>query len=90
MWQHFGYKRNLKVPNISVVENCFLNSEPDRFNCPNRPSLEQLKTWKVKAFTVISSGSFETAIACAISDYYKFENIVIHSGEARIQNCKAN
>lgn len=84
MRQHFGYKRNLQVPNISVVENCFLNSEPNKFNWQNRPSLEQLKPWKVKAFAVISSDSFETAIACAISDYCKSEHIVIHSGEVRV------
>jgi hypothetical protein len=84
MRQHFGYKKNLQAPNISVVENCFLNSEPEKFNWPNRPSLDKLKVWKGKAFAVISSDSFEAAIVRAVSDYCKAEHIVIQGSEIRV------
>ncbi|KAF5045072.1 hypothetical protein DSECCO2_485070 [anaerobic digester metagenome] len=84
MRQGFGYKRNLQVPNISVVENSFLNSEPEKFNWPNRPTLDKLKEWKAKAFAVISSDSFESIIVRAISDYCKTAHIVIQDGTVRI------
>ena len=84
MRQHFGYKRSLQAPAISVLENCFLNSEPDKFEWPNRPTMDKLKTWKGKAFAVINSAGFESAIAQAISDYCKAAHIVITNGEVRI------
>lgn len=84
MRQHFGYKKNLQAPNISVVENCFLNSEPEKFHWPNYPSLDKLKVWKGKAFAVISSDSFEAAIVRAVSDYCKAEHIVIQGNEVRV------
>jgi len=84
MRQHFGYKRSLQAPAISVLENCFLNSEPDKFEWPNRPTMDKLKTWKGKAFAVINSVGFEAAIAQAISDYCKAAHVVITNGEVRI------
>lgn len=84
MRQHFGYKKNLQVPNISVVENSFLNSESEKFSWPNHPSLDKLKVWKGKAFAIISSDSFEEAIVRAISDYCKAAHIVIQGSEVRI------
>lgn len=77
---HFGYRRNLQMPNIFQVENCFLNSEPDKFNYPARPSLDKLKTWKAKAFSVINNAEFETAIVRAIADYCKTAHIIIQDG----------
>lgn len=65
MREHFGYKRNLQIPNISQVENSFLNSEPDKFTYPTRPTMGRLKVWKAKAFFVISSTKFESAIVRA-------------------------
>ncbi len=84
MRQRFGYKRNLQVPNISVVENAFLNSEPEKFNWPNRPTLDRLKVWKGKAFAIISGEDFEAIIVRAISDYCKAAHIVVQDGAVRI------
>lgn len=84
MRQVFGYKRNLQVPNISVVENSFLNSEPEKFNWPNRPTLNKLKAWKAKVFALINSDSFEAMIVRAISDYCKIAHIVIQDGAVRM------
>lgn len=82
--QHFRYKRNLQVPNLSVVENSFINSEPKKINWPIRPTLDKLKAWKGKAFTVISSDDFEEAIVRAISDYCKAAHIVIQGSEVKV------
>ena len=84
MRQQFGYKRNLQAPNISVAENCFLNSEPDKFEWPNHPTMDKLKIWKGKAFAVISSDGFEAAIERAILGFCKVSHIVIKDGKVRI------
>ena len=84
MRQHFGYKQNLQSPGISVVENCFINSEPEKFYWSGRPTLTRLKAWKGKAYAVIADDDFETAIVCAISDYCKSAHIVIQGSEVRI------
>lgn len=80
MREHFGYKRNLQMPNISQVENCFLNSEPDKFTYPTRPTMDRLKVWKAKAFSVISSTEFESTIVRAIAEYCKLAHLVIVNG----------
>lgn len=84
MRQGFGYKRNLQVPNLSAVENSFLNSEPEKFDWSKRPTLDKLKEWKAKAFAIISSDSFESIIVRAISDYCKTAHIVMQDGTVRI------
>lgn len=83
MRQHFDYKRKLQAPDISVVKNCFLNSEQRKFRWPNRPSIDKLKVWKGKAFAVISSDSFEEAIVRAISAYCSEDHIAIQGRAVR-------
>ncbi|MDQ7096571.1 TerB N-terminal domain-containing protein [Desulfosporosinus sp. PR] len=80
MRKHFGYKRNLQMPNISQVENSFLYSEPDKFTYPTRPTMGRLKVWKARAFSVISSAEFELAITRAIAEYCKLAHLVIVNG----------
>ncbi|WP_425803263.1 TerB N-terminal domain-containing protein [Desulfitobacterium sp. Sab5] len=80
MREHFGYKRNLQIPNISQVENSFLYSEPDKFTYPTRPTMNRLKAWKQKAFSVISSTEFESTIVRAIAEYCKLAHLVIVNG----------
>jgi len=80
MREHFGYKRNLQMPNISQVENSFLNSEPEKFTYPTRPTIDKLKVWKAKAFSVISSTEFELTIVRAIAEYCKLAHLVIANG----------
>ncbi len=80
MREHFGYKRNLQMPNISQVENSFLNSEPDKFTYPARPTMDRLKVWKGKALSVISSAEFESTIVRAIAEYCKLAHLVIVNG----------
>ncbi|MEM5769171.1 MAG: TerB N-terminal domain-containing protein, partial [Bacillota bacterium] len=80
MREHFGYKRNLQMPNISQVENSFLNSEADKFTYPARPTMGRLKAWKQKAFSIISSTEFETTIVRAIAEYCKLAHLVIVNG----------
>jgi len=84
MRQHFGYKQNLQSPGISVVENCFINSEPEKFYWSSRPTLTRLKAWKGKAYAVIAADDFEMAIVRAISDYCKSAHIVIQGSEVLI------
>ncbi|MDR1066910.1 MAG: TerB N-terminal domain-containing protein [Clostridiales bacterium] len=85
MRQRFDYKRGrLQAPNISAVENSFLNSEPEKFNGTNRPTLDKLKVWKGRAFAVINSDSFEAAVIRSISDFCKAERIVIQDSEVKI------
>lgn len=80
MREHFGYKRNLQIPNISQVENSFLYSEPDKFTYPTRPTMGRLKVWKARAFSVISSTEFESEIVRAIAEYCKLAHLVIRNG----------
>lgn len=80
MREHFGYKRNLQMPNISQVKNCFLNSEADKFPYPARPTMGKLKAWKAKAFAVISGSEFESTIVRAIAEYCKRAHLVIQNG----------
>lgn len=82
--QRFGYKRALQAPVISVVENCFLNSEPEKFNWPNRPTLDKLKVWKGKAYAVINSTDFEAVIDSAVEAFLKENYIFIENGKIRI------
>lgn len=82
--QRFGYKRDLQAPAISVVENCFLNSEPEKFNWPNRPTLDKLKGWKGKAYAVISGAGFEAGIDSAVEAFIKANYIFIENGKIRI------
>ena len=82
--EQFGYKKALKTPAISIVENCFLNSEPEKFNYPTSPTIDKLKVWKGKAFAVISSSEFEAAIDTAITAFLKANYIVVEGGKVRI------
>ncbi|ADY55220.1 hypothetical protein Sgly_0873 [Syntrophobotulus glycolicus DSM 8271] len=80
MREHFGYKRSLQMPNISQVENSLINSEPDKFTYFTRPTMDRLKVWKAKAFSVISGTEFEPAIVRAIAEYCKLAHLVSVNG----------
>ena len=76
----FEYKRNLKMPELSQVENNFLNSEPILASYPYRQTMDKIKAWKSKAYGIISGPDFEPAIIAAITEFCKAEHLVIKDG----------
>lgn len=88
MRQHFGYHSKLQPPKLSIVENCFLNSEPGKY-CSSKQTIDKLKMWKRKTFAIISSPHFEEIIACAISDYCKTAHIVTQNSIVKVIKLKS-
>lgn len=84
MRQHFGYKRSLQMPNDSVVMNCFLNSEPEKFSWYSYATLSKLKVWKGRAYAVIAADGFTDIIAKAVADYCASKHIVVQNGIMKV------
>lgn len=84
MRQHFACRWKLQLPNISVVENCFLNSEIEKFGWVENQTLAKLQVWKRKAYALINSAGFLDAIEKAIANFCTLEHIFIQAGVIKI------
>jgi len=83
--EQFGYKRKLKLPEQSVLANCFWRSEQSAHRLPINLQTNQLATWKQQTMDFITDTQFKTVIEQAIGTFLTENHISIVAGIITVQ-----